>query len=183
MKNNDYSRGTVGFTSSLGFVHEMPFWTNTSSASSERLDETERALRTVATIDHRLPVFAQRRKLSVGVHHLHVHGAVYERADVGSLQSVELVSALDRLVLPIRPVDVLLEDTQREDVEEGVANDVAHVATVEVGEGNVIETCVSPDDALCDVIEREGVRPTEMLTYDRLHLTSVHSHSTCSDVT
>ena len=107
-------------------------------------------------------VLAHRRRLPEGVEHLNRHRSVDRVREVASVAASELVRTLDALVLPVGPVDVVFKHRDREDVRQLVADDVAHVRSVEVSDR--------------DVVDRQRVRPAEEIaTNDARVQRAVHA--------
>ncbi len=100
--------------------------------------------------------------LTQRVIHLQIHGPVYGGEDGLLLLTAVPVAPLDRLRLPVRPVEVVLEHAHREDVMEpggGIAsarNHLAHPRAVQVAHGDVVFARV-PKEKLVGV-EGDGER-------------------------
>ena len=95
--------------------------------------------------------------------------------DVAVARAAELVRALHALVLPVGPVDVLLEERQREDVRQPALDHVVPVGAGERRDGDVVEPRVRPEEQVGDVVDRERVRPADVVVDDRPPLAAVHA--------
>ena len=84
---------------------------------------------------------------------------------------------LHALVLPIRPIQILAEQRQREYVRQLFLDHVMLIATVQIGESDVIQSCVGPVDVVGEIIDRERVWPTEVVGDYRSPCTAVHSET------
>ena len=98
---------------------------------------------------------------------------------VASVAPGELVRPFDTLVLPIRPIDVVFEDRYGEYVRQLVANDVPHVRTVQVRDGDVVQLGIGPDDLVHYVVDCQSVWPAQQFFVNDMDpLRPVHTQAT-----
>ena len=84
---------------------------------------------------------------------------------------------LHALVLPIRPIQILAEQRQREYVRQLFLDHVMLIATIQIGESDVIQSCVGPVDVVGEIVDRERVWPAEVVSDDRSPRAPVHSEA------
>ena len=106
--------------------------------------------------------------------HLYVHRPVDRVRDVASIRPRKFMRPFYALVLPIGPIQILAEQRQREYVRQLFLDHVVFVIAVQIGERDIIEASVGPVDVICEVVDREGVRPAEVVGDDRSTRAAVH---------
>lgn len=139
-----------------------------------RCDETE--MRASAVVLRAGIVVRQLPQRVVRVNVVRSVGRVPQHREI---RAGELLGFVDRLEIPVGPVDVIVEDGEGEDVGHRSAGEHdATVVTFEIGEGYVVEMGVGPEDLVRDVVDGEGVRPGDVVlpSQDLRQVAAVHSH-------
>lgn len=93
----------------------------------------------------------------------------------------ELLRPADGLQIPVGPVDEVVEHGDGEDVWHGDARqDDPAMVTLEVGESDVVEVSVRPENTIGEVVDRQSVRPRDIVLprQDSSEIAAVHSHLT-----
>lgn len=92
--------------------------------------------------------------------------------------TVEFVTAIDRLGIPIRPVDMIFKQGQRKDMWHFLSRyNYMFVFSVQVHGGYIVQMSVGPIESLRKVVQCEGVRPGDvvLVSEDPCEVTPVHA--------
>ena len=94
---------------------------------------------------------------------LYIHRSVGSECHVTSVQSTKLVGPLYTFVLPVCPVDEVLEYRHGEYMRQVLPYHVLNILTIQVCECDVIQSGIGPEDFLSVIIDGERVWPAEVL--------------------
>ena len=94
-----------------------------------------------------------------------VVGAMRRVAQDCVIGSSPLVGPSDGFQVPVRPEDEVVKDGDGKHVRDPqrILSDVAPIATVKVGEGDVIQMSVGPEELVGHVVDGEGIGPSQTL--------------------
>lgn len=97
--------------------------------------------------------------------------------DGRGVPAVELVGALDRVVLPVGPVDPVFEHADRERVAHVrlAREHDAPARAVVVAARDQVHLAVDPEQAPVDPVERDAVRPFDVRVDEHLAVRAVHA--------
>ena len=121
-----------------------------------RSDEAQGPVPAAAVVGARIPLVPLRvDRLPQPMEHLDAHRLVNGVGDVASRAAGPPVGPLDALVLPVGPVDVVLERRDAEDVRKvEISEQVADAGGIEIGYSDVVELRVGPDYLVSHVVDR-----------------------------
>lgn len=121
------------------------------------------------------------RQLSKGMVRVDIVRPMGGVAQQSQMRTRELVRPADGLQVPVGPVDEVVEYSDSEDMRHGSAgqNDPS-IVTLEVGEGDVVEVSVRPENTVGEVVDRQSVRPGDVVLprQDSSEVAAVHTHLT-----
>lgn len=144
--------------------------------ASGRCNETE--MRAAAVVLRAGIVVGQLSKGVIGMNVVGPMGGIAQHLQV---RAGEFLRPANGLQVPVGPVNEVVEHGDGEHVwHRGARQDNSPIVTVEIGEGDVIQMGVGPEDTIGEVIDSQSVRPGDIvLPRQNLgEVTAVHAHLT-----
>lgn len=142
--------------------------------ASGRCDEAE--MRATAVVLRAGIVVGQLSKRVIGVNVVGPMGGIAQHPQV---RAGEFLRPANSLQVPVGPVNKVVEYSDGEHMRHrGARQDNSPIVAVEIGEGDVIQMGVGPEDTIGEVIDRQCVRPGDVVLprQNLSEVATVHAH-------